>query len=308
MVSVNTSDDERIRRLSLNMSKKQIEGIDFTEENKGKRPIYNQNIAECIQAADIHINNPYSNIEEKYFLTYQIVKYVMLMKHPGLITPTHVERCMQLAYNAKANSGCISRQVGAIITDADFSVKAIGWNDVPKGQVPCSLRDLDTFCTQKDVSSYSKYELTNEQFCKKMHELHSETNFKNFNGRSHPYCFKSIYNSINEDNNQVYTRALHAEENAFLQLSKYCSGGIKDGYLFTTASPCELCSKKAYQLGIKKIYYIDPYPGISQEHILSFGTGEHNPEMHLFYGAVGRAYTDLFMQFLPIKDELKLLK
>lgn len=78
--------------------------------------------------------------------------------------------------------------------------------------------------------------------------------------------------------------------------------------MFTTASPCELCSKKAYQLGIKHIYYIDPYPGISIQHILSFDNGtDLKPQTHLFFGAVGKAYTALYSQRLSIKDELECL-
>lgn len=75
--------------------------------------------------------------------------------------------------------------------------------------------------------------------------------------------------------------------------------------MFTTASPCELCSKKAYQLGIKEIYYIDPYPGISKDHIIFFGNS--HPIMKLFQGAIGSAYTKLYSQRLTIKDELKML-
>lgn len=104
----------------------------------------------------------------------------------------------------------------------------------------------------------------------------------------------------------MHTRALHAEENAFLQVSKYGGGSVKGGFLFTTASPCELCSKKAYQLGIKKIYYIEPYPGISKDHILSFGDS-YIPEMILFNGAIGQAYIDFYSPRIPIKDEVELL-
>ena len=115
------------------------------------------------------------------------------------------------------------------------------------------------------------------------------------------YCFKDVYNGLKGEKNQVYTRALHAEENAFLQISKYGGTEVKGGCLFTTASPCELCAKKAYQLGIEKIYYIDPYPGISQSHILTFGsTG--NPEMKLFYGAIGQSYLDFYQPRISIKD------
>lgn len=83
-----------------------------------------------------------------------------------------------------------------------------------------------------------------------------------------PYCFKTAYNAFSGEKNQVHTRSLHAEENAMMQISKSGGQGLRDGFLFTTASPCELCAKKAYQLGVRTIYYIDPYPGISRNHIL----------------------------------------
>ena len=83
-------------------------------------------------------------------------QYVSLILHPGLITPSQLERCMQLAYNTKFNSGCLSRQVGAVVTRADFSIQSVGWNDVPKGQVSCLLRDTEEYCQNKDDESFSK--------------------------------------------------------------------------------------------------------------------------------------------------------
>jgi deoxycytidylate deaminase len=107
-----------------------------------------------------------------------------------------------------------------------------------------------------------------------------------------------------KDKNQVHTRSLHAEENAFLQAAKRGSTGIGGGVLYTTASPCELCSKKAYQLGIKDIVYVDPYPGISTTHILRSGNAESRPQLRLFSGSVGSAYHRLYEPLLSIKDEL----
>lgn len=240
------------------------------------------------------------------FTTEQIIKYLVLIWHPGLITPTAIERCMQIAVNAKLNSGCLSRQVGAVVTDEDYSIKSVGWNDVPKGQVPCNLRDCEECIKSKDEESYSNFEINDGEFSAAMSEVLKHINYNDLRGRKYPYCFKDIYNGIKDKDNQVYTRALHAEENAFLQISKYGGQGVRNGYLFTTASPCELCAKKAYQLGIKKIYYIDPYPGISQKHILNFGKKD-NPEMILFYGAIGNAYMSLYMPKMPFKDELEML-
>lgn len=308
LMAISTDEISRKKRLS-HLSLDEINHIDKIEYPKkldnGKK-FYHQDIAACLQLADIHIYNREENAKDYYFLTEQIMKYAALIFHPGLVTPTSIERCMQIAYNAKLNSGCLSRQVGAVVTGEDYSVKSVGWNDVPKGQVPCNLRDCQEYLNNKDYELYSNYEITDEDFEKSIKQVSNKINYPDLMGLKYPYCFKDVYNGITGKDNQVHTRALHAEENAFLQIAKYGGIGIKDGFLFTTASPCELCSKKAYQLGIKKIYYIDPYPGISQSHILKFGDF-NNPEMHLFYGAIGNAYISLYMPKMPFKDELEML-
>ena len=52
-----------------------------------------------------------------YGLIRSLARIVALLMHPGLVTPTKIERCMQVAMTAKLNSGCLSRQVGAVVTD-----------------------------------------------------------------------------------------------------------------------------------------------------------------------------------------------
>ena len=124
-------------------------------------------------------------------------------------------------------------------------------------------------------------------------------------GLNDSFCFKSIQNEIDGQKNQVYTRSLHAEENAFLQASKYGNSEIIGGQLFTTASPCFLCAKKAYQLGIKRVVYIEAYPDISNEQV--FEIGSHDIEVVHFRGATGLAYQKLYEPIFSYKDELKAL-
>lgn len=312
LVSVNTDDAERVRRLSKfdDQELAALDEMEYPSEIESGKIFYQQSIQECLQIADIHLYNPYSNDSEYEKLTSDLVRYVALMLHPGLITPTNIERCMQVAYNAKFNSGCLSRQVGSVITDENFYVKAIGWNEVPQGQVSCSLRSVFDFFSDRDKDTYSKFELENKEFKSSLEKIKSEYNSKSNDICENycvPFCFKDVYNAIRNDKNQVYTRSLHAEENSFLQASKFGGKGICGGKLFVTASPCELCSKKSYQLGIKDIYYIDPYPGIASSHILKLGDKESNPNLHIFYGAIGSAYISLYSQRFAIKDELQLL-
>lgn len=306
--AINTEDEFRQNRLGMN--RKELESLDSIEYPGKDGIFYHQNVAACLEISDIYLYNP--NIQNhKYFeLTEQLLKYIALILQPGLVAPTHLERCMQLAFNAKYNSGCLSRQVGAVVTGKDFSVRSVGWNDVPKGQVPCNLRCVEDYCRNKDDESFSDFELQDVLFDKTMLEINKSLQKNEIKekkqGKCYSYCFKDIYNGITGKSNQVHTRALHAEENAFLQISKYGGAKLQGGKLFTTASPCELCSKKAYQLGIEEIYYIDPYPGISKSHILSFGKSG-NPQMIFFQGAIGNAYISLYAPRMPYKDEITLV-
>jgi len=288
---------------------------------------YSPDVENCIQKSEIHIMNPGKDCSKFdiqgqktsfYTMAEQWIKIKTLMFHPGIITPSHEERCMQIAYNLKYNSGCISRQVGAIITDENNSIRSVGWNDVPKGSIPCILRNLgeviDSNSLDKRDLSYSDFELDRKRIIYKDGSNFSINSEKIYSaavtscanqGLNFSFCFKNLHNRFEEKDNQVHTRSLHAEENAMLQISKYGGQPLKNGKLFTTASPCELCSKKAYQLGIKEIIYIDPYPGISISHILR--NGYNRPNLKMFTGIIGRSYNKLFEPFLAFKDELNIV-
>jgi dCMP deaminase len=314
LMAINTPDKDRRERLQkdFDYNDSQIDRLDEKEySGKKKREdiFISQNIQKCYDLSDIHINNPQIGADDLTQIKAQLAKFICLILHPGLIMPTSVERCMQIAHTAKLNSGCMSRQVGAALTNQQFSIKAIGWNTSAEGQAPCLLRSVKELLNSEDKGSYSHYERNDSKFRDKLRSfylpIYDELTIEGLKGRNIPFCFKDIKNNLDGEKNQVHTRALHAEENAFLQLSKYGNEGILGGFLFTTSSPCELCAKKAVQLGIKKIFYIDPYPGISEQHILSSQNSSHLLE--LFSGAIGRAYHQLYEPIMPYKDELELM-
>lgn len=302
------------------------------------------NVENCIQKSDYHIFNLSKSEIENFlkqfeiknsiteqekdrilntFLTReeQLMKLISLIFQPGLITPSASERNMQIAYTAKLNSGCISRQVGAVITDKNYIAKSIGWNDVSKGHTPCNLRNVEDFFSENldknihysdfekgNASNISEYKYKNStisNFKDAIVDYYKEDLEKNkaeLNGKNCSFCFKTIHNHYEGESNQVHTRSLHAEENAMLQLTKHGGLGIENGILFTTASPCELCSKKAYQLGIRIIFYIDPYPGIAVDQILN--GGRIKPLLVPFSGAIGNSYHKLYEPYLSQKDEI----
>ena len=275
-----------------------------------------------IERSEIHIQNIWGDpgTEKDLSLRYmaeQWIRYAALILHPGLVTPTTSERGMAVAYTAKLNSGCLSRQVGAAITNKDGSVRSIGWNEVPHGQVSCSLRTIDGIekTDQCAICSYSEFELMGvlkykdgKSFIDKLKEDFggSLTSIPiKLHGLPFSYCFKSLHNRYEGEKNQVFTRSLHAEENAIIQMSKYGGEALRDGVIYVTASPCELCSKKLYQIGVRQIVYIDPYPGIARQHIISAGFKQ--PDLKVFEGAIGPTYFKLYQPFMPFKDEISIL-
>lgn len=303
---------EKVKQLSA----EEVKNKDFEEGH-----FYSPNVGQCISDAEIHIANTEGVKPESpsfYTMAEQWMKYAALILHPGLITPSSEERCMVVAYTAKFNSSCLSRQVGAVITNEYHSIRTIGWNEVPYGHIPCGLRDMrELLCDnpaakvpnyQYVYSEYergtAKYSMSKMTFLQNMDEdyRYLKNVEENLNGQPFSYCFKTMHNRYEDEKNQVHTRSLHAEENAMLQMVKFGGEKLINGIIYVTASPCELCSKKLYQIGVRKIVYIDPYPGIARQNII--GNGYKRPTLKLFQGAYGATYFKLYQPFISYKDEL----
>lgn len=295
--------------------------IKFNDYKKGI--CSSPDIEQCVSQAEIHIRikpfNQTNNSKSEFYSTAeQWMKFASLIFHPGLITPSSDERCMEVAYTARLNSSCVSRQVGAVITNAAHSIRSIGWNEVPYGQIPCGLRSLSDI-VNKDFKNYKQYMYSDfergdsnktdiykdgKTFQKKVNEDY-EGIIDEMNNRSHSqcsvFCFRDLHNRYTSGNNQVYGRSLHAEENALIQMSKFGGEGLMNGLIYVTASPCELCSRKLYQVGVRKIVYIDPYPGIAREQTIA--SGHLKPELMQFRGAYGASYYKLYTPLIAPKDE-----
>lgn len=285
-----------------------IYGNKLREECYGNNlaPFILQDIMTCIENADVFVTRDYNESEYKYDypLIRSLARFATLVLHPGLLTPTKIERCMQIAITAKLNSGCLSRQVGAVVTDNEYNIISLGWNDAPCGVESCIRRNLFDLLRKHDPEAYSDYELYDTAFRSYVDIINAEVkdNYKDsFEGLPAAFCFKDIYQDIINQRDQIYTRALHGEERA---LAACGNERAKGGYLFTTSSPCELCAKKAKEANISKIYFIEQYPGISHTHVIDAGPREKRAEYEYFVGAVGLAYVKLYTPLIPYKDEL----
>lgn len=324
LLSILASQNIRSVRLrkDFKFSKKTLEEVSSFEKNS--KDISSQDIDTCIGKGDIFINNDV-NEPSKHSLYFQLLKYVSLIKSPGMFTPTEDEKYMQVAFTARYNSGCISRQVGAVVIGHDGYIRGLGWNDVPEGHISCLYRTPNDLLNNAQNMIFSEYERSTD-FFDEINKL--EPSKKNF-----PFCFKDIRNGIEKNieikklssidelknnpdlikqisetikiKNPTRERALHAEENAFLQVSKSGGQSVSNGTLFTTDSPCQLCAKKAMQLKISRIVYIDAYSDISTDQTLKAGEKDKYPDMEMFSGAIGTAYHRLYIPIIGLKDMFK---
>jgi dCMP deaminase len=328
VVAVLRDDKERRHALEKNLgfSENEIEEVYVKEKNEleeeGARDedirdwVVSQDIDACFAKADVFVNNKLSQEPEHYpNLDYALIKLITLAKYPGSIPPTRDERSMQIAVTAREMSGCISRQVGAVVVNSDGYVVGIGWNDPPQGQVPCSLRTGKELVDNAEKSNSSNV-ADNGSEKQRISEVFSEyerspkfveyiiNNNKNVDG---PYCFRTevakLEGEAKKDKMREFQRALHAEENALFQATGFTHRKLADAQLYTTSCTCNLCAKKAYQLGVNKIIYIEDYSSIAVSQTLN--TGSRPIEVVKFEGIVGSAYFRLFSSLVSEKDLVK---
>lgn len=320
LLSVHCNKKERLRReyevnpiyKKRGITKEQIEPffdkIDSRDsgEKNHRGELYKQNVRDSVHLADITIIN--EGTKEEY--TEKVLKYYTLIRNPGSFHPSNDELFMHIAYSMSLRSKCISRKVGAVIIGEKNYIIGAGWNEVGEGQIGCgdrTIRDVmetDETCIPVEVRGNNKF----RDYLKTKH--HDELDIS--------FCFREAYQEFlkkeddkNKENDQTrspmklkaqqFCRALHAEENAIIQTAKIGGMGLQSGTIYTTTFPCELCAKKIYQSGLKKIVYTEPYPeAISEDVFLKDGI--RTIEIQPFEGVKSHSYYRLYKSPFDLKD------
>lgn len=172
---------------------------------------------------------------------------------------------MFYAKSAANNSSCLSRQVGASITDSKGILLSTGWNDVPKfggnlykdsdnNDDRCFLKGYCTNDKEKDIITENISEiLLNDPDVKDLFTENNLFNIKKFDD------FKSkIRNSKIKDLIE-FSRSVHAEMHAIILGSQVTGSQMINGKLYCTTYPCHNCARHIILAGIKEVYYIEPY-------------------------------------------------
>ncbi|WP_158274396.1 anti-phage dCTP deaminase [Chromobacterium sp. Panama] len=235
--------------------------------DKKESDSWGQQLEKTFKLADYFLQNPFGKMD---FVSKQIERFISLVHGSNKITPTTQEHSMYVAYTAAAKSACLSRQVGASICDDSGKIIAIGTNDVPKsGGGLYSADDVEDYrCFNKNICENDReknerlekiknaIKIKINSLSKEMPEEHSQIIQKQDWAS---ILFETVKESSGIKDLIEFSRAVHAEMDALISITRTGGVSTKNGTLYTTTFPCHNCARHIIASGIKKVYYIEPY-------------------------------------------------
>lgn len=250
-IGVFSSLDQRVERLSeMGITKPQIETLIDLDSGEEKGP--KQTIKETYHQADIFIDciNSPQEIDRK------LTRILDLVLGAKIITPTTNETAMYTAFTAALNSACLSRQVGAAVTDRDGYLLGVGWNDVPRfdGSVYREHHSPDNRCHAFGTKCYNDEQkgLIAADIAERLEK----------EGLILPAKVKKVEAVVRDARIKhliEFSRAVHAEMLALLNAGRSVGTRMQGGKIYVTTYPCHACARHIIAAGIHEIYYIEPY-------------------------------------------------
>jgi len=256
------------------------------ERDQGEIKDYGQQVRSCMEIADVIIvnnNNFISDITIKKDLHKKIDRYLKIIELPGYRKPRLEEINMNKAYIASFRSECIKRQVGAIIVEGKEEVViSEGFNRIPNDILKSCLERYE-YCYRDKQREKFLGEFNTCSACGQ--DLNIPTKCSNDD------CNFEILDHLKTRIKMLdLCRALHAEEDAILKALKRNLNAFENTKLYTTTFPCLMCAKKIIAVGLKKIVFVEPYPGEMAKLILK----DAGVDIKVFEGVKYTAFHKLF--------------
>lgn len=214
---------------------------------------------------------------------------------------------MYLAFSEALRSADLSRQVGAAIVSNEGHLLGLGANDVPcfgGGQYWPGAADQRDQVKAKDSNK--------EQIKRLATQVAEEliTRSSEIKGVIEPSELSNLLNETELKNLTEFGRAVHAEMEAVLNCTRK-GVSTMNAEMYCTTFPCHNCAKHIIGAGIKRVYFVEPYPK-------SLAKNLHSDELFIdhegidvkdqvvlrpFLGIGPRRYLDLFSNRLGYGKE-----
>lgn len=260
VISVYSPIELRIQELGKKLGEKS-ELHKLIDRDSGEEIANGQSVRDIFPQADFFLRiNDGTDDQIKSTLA----RYLDLLLCAKVITPTADERAMYEAHSAARNSACLSRQVGAAITDAAGETLSVGWNDVPR-----AFGGLYEAFGRLDESSYVDHRCWNKDGGKCFND---EEKSEIANRLTSALISENIVPAAKKDevlarlrkSSEVrglieFSRAVHAEMHAILNAGHSAGARVKGGKLYVTTYPCHSCARHIIAAGITEVRFIEPY-------------------------------------------------
>lgn len=250
MVGALSGYERRKKFLSSSMPKHLAERL--MERDRKESDDNGQQLEKTLQHAEFFVSSSRNNREE---LLASLKRFIGLIHGDNGLTPTPKERGMFAAYTASLRSACLSRQVGAAITDINGNILSTGCNDVPRaGGGLYEPGAHDQRCVFKDATCH------NDKHKRRVRDEVKQILIDL--GKSEDEAIEladTIRKKTAIKDLIEFSRAVHAEMDAIIGVAR--TGGIKlsGSIMFTTTYPCHSCARHIVAAGIRAVYFIEPY-------------------------------------------------
>ncbi len=248
----------------------------------------------------------------KSFLQARLRRFVHLIFGSEIITPTIDETAMYIASSAASNSACLSRQVGACITDKNGCIVSIGWNDVPnfKGNLYYhqSSSDIQGKNDNRCLNFHNGVCMNDEYKIKISNRLIDEIIKSGLIKEENKVKLKNIINKSRLKSLIEFSRSIHAEMHAIIIGSQKTGDKMIGGKLYCTTYPCHNCARHIVLSGITEVYYIEPYSkslaiDLHSDSLTEDENDTNRVKLLLYDGVSPSRYTQMFkMGDLKRKD------
>jgi deoxycytidylate deaminase len=268
---------EEKKRLARVMSKYATAGkdaaLEFMRRDSKATEKYGQRVSDAFHLGDFFIDNTTDRYKEEdrlanpdWDIPEKLSRLIKIIRHLEVVRPEVNETAMAHAQSAALRSACLSRQVGAALTDKSGNVLSTGCNEVPKagGGVYGDIFDSDH--AEDHRCAYRKMKDNEVPYCSNTREqnkiidevLGQLFDVSKLDAEEHQALKKSLRNgpigSLIE-----FSRAVHAEMDAIMSAARTGASTV-GARLFVTTFPCHYCARHIVSAGIDEVQYIEPYP------------------------------------------------
>jgi deoxycytidylate deaminase len=287
LVGIASDEDSQIEYLTHEIGMTDVQAKDLMERDQNEQLPNGQRTRDTFCLADVFIE-----ATEKQYKS-QVDRFLELVFGHPFKTPSREEHAMFLAYASAARSAQLGRQVGAAIATPEGEVLAVGMNEVPsrRGGVYWEgdaddrrdhKREIDSNAEQRGlivesicakltadvISAPAISELINRLLRRKGADAQLVTTAEEVRTelvvaeQSSVIDCDLAYSAIESSELRSiteYGRAVHGEMDAITTCARL-GIAVRGCYMYVTTFPCHNCTRHIIAAGIKRVYYVEPYP------------------------------------------------